>query len=678
MEALPITPAKASHQPVKPQVRHGFGDFFEVLLHEATLRLPARPTDLAAFQTRQASDEPGRRSTAAETISAVEAEDRRKDSRFQTQTSTESATEVPERSEPVARDDAPAYEGDDAKAAALPDDQTLELEAAAQPGDAPENIDGDSPTTADGSLPPVASDEGDDDPVEIATATGLPIQAQPLGAGAAAFDALARTATQLPLPVSAAEQAQLATGTTPSATARLGANGAASRVEVTPAAVVAQPNAALGGGAAAAALAAEAAQTAAARANPSNTTAAAAQTGQAIAPNPTAAAAAQLQNRSSGGPGRNGAAPGGQAHPGAGETSAQGTPQGTAPGTQDGHARVQSGPTASALALATTPEPGTATNAPIQADAERGTANPRNVQTPFAESLNTQVTNLAAQTAETGTRNGLARNARTAGAQTQTAQSQGTPVPSGETVEAAAERTTASTGLPQSAQSAASAGARTNAPERGGQAIEQATTGAANTAAKAMDRAVTPAPVQPAEGSGSTGASPSGVGVVGLMQAAARISAMMPAQARPAAASPVPLDQVAVHIQRAAAAGQDHIRIRLHPAELGQIDVKLKLAGDGVVKAVVTVDRPETFELLQRDARGLEKALQDAGLKTDSGSLSFNLRGQAQYGSDAGRGGSGFESQGPGTDPEAEPQIDPQLMAAANAASSDRLLDMRV
>ncbi|MCH7793817.1 MAG: flagellar hook-length control protein FliK [Proteobacteria bacterium] len=251
-------------------------------------------------------------------------------------------------------------------------------------------------------------------------------------------------------------------------------------------------------------------------------------------------------------------------------------------------------------------------------------------------------------------------------------------MPSGETVEAAAERTTAGTGLPQSAQSAASAGARTNAPERGGQAIEQATTGAANTAAKAMDRAVTPAPVQPAEGSGSTGSSPSGVGVVGLMQAAARISAMMPAQARPAAASPVPLDQVAVHIQRAAAAGQDRIRIRLHPAELGQIDVKLKFAGNGVVKAVVTVDRPETFELLQRDARGLEKALQDAGLKTDSGSLSFNLRGQAQYGSDAGRGGSGFESQGPGTDPEAEPQIDPQLMAATNAASSDRLLDMRV
>ena len=31
--------------------------------------------------------------------------------------------------------------------------------------------------------------------------------------------------------------------------------------------------------------------------------------------------------------------------------------------------------------------------------------------------------------------------------------------------------------------------------------------------------------------------------------------------------------------------------------------------------------------MLQRDSRALEKALQEAGLKTDQGSLSFDLRG---------------------------------------------------
>ena len=39
------------------------------------------------------------------------------------------------------------------------------------------------------------------------------------------------------------------------------------------------------------------------------------------------------------------------------------------------------------------------------------------------------------------------------------------------------------------------------------------------------------------------------------------------------------------------------------------------------------VERSETLDLLQRDARSLERALNDAGLKADSGSLEFNLRG---------------------------------------------------
>ncbi|MDC0989151.1 hypothetical protein OAR29_01290, partial [Rhodospirillales bacterium] len=36
------------------------------------------------------------------------------------------------------------------------------------------------------------------------------------------------------------------------------------------------------------------------------------------------------------------------------------------------------------------------------------------------------------------------------------------------------------------------------------------------------------------------------------------------------------------------------------------------------------------LELLQRDIRGLERALQDGGLKTDSQSFNFSLKDQAQ------------------------------------------------
>ncbi|MDJ0944108.1 MAG: flagellar hook-length control protein FliK [Kiloniellales bacterium] len=87
-------------------------------------------------------------------------------------------------------------------------------------------------------------------------------------------------------------------------------------------------------------------------------------------------------------------------------------------------------------------------------------------------------------------------------------------------------------------------------------------------------------------------------------------------------------EQVAVQIRRAVAAGNDRISIRLHPAELGRVQVRLEIAEDGHVRALITAERAETLDLMQRDLRGLERALQDAGLKTESGSLSFSLQDQ--------------------------------------------------
>ncbi|MCZ6524171.1 MAG: flagellar hook-length control protein FliK, partial [Alphaproteobacteria bacterium] len=82
-------------------------------------------------------------------------------------------------------------------------------------------------------------------------------------------------------------------------------------------------------------------------------------------------------------------------------------------------------------------------------------------------------------------------------------------------------------------------------------------------------------------------------------------------------------------ISRAVASGLDRIVIRLQPADLGRVEVKLEVAGDGRTVVTVRADKPETLELLQRDARSLERALEQAGLRTDSESLSFNLRGQS-------------------------------------------------
>ncbi len=97
------------------------------------------------------------------------------------------------------------------------------------------------------------------------------------------------------------------------------------------------------------------------------------------------------------------------------------------------------------------------------------------------------------------------------------------------------------------------------------------------------------------------------------------------------------VDQISVKITKALQAGNDRISIQLKPEDLGRVDVKMELSHDGRVSAVVTADKQETLDLLKRDASELQRALADAGLKTDVGDMQFNLRGdQGQTAGDEG------------------------------------------
>ncbi|WP_108818082.1 flagellar hook-length control protein FliK [Pseudovibrio sp. Alg231-02] len=87
-------------------------------------------------------------------------------------------------------------------------------------------------------------------------------------------------------------------------------------------------------------------------------------------------------------------------------------------------------------------------------------------------------------------------------------------------------------------------------------------------------------------------------------------------------------------IARQASGGVDRFEIRLDPKELGGVDVSLEFSKDGRVRAHLIVERPETLELLQRDQRGLEKALQEAGIESDKSSLQFSLGGRGSQTSD--------------------------------------------
>jgi flagellar hook-length control protein FliK len=92
-------------------------------------------------------------------------------------------------------------------------------------------------------------------------------------------------------------------------------------------------------------------------------------------------------------------------------------------------------------------------------------------------------------------------------------------------------------------------------------------------------------------------------------------------------AGAVPLSEISVAIVAQARAGKSRFDIRLDPPELGRIDVQLNVDSSGNVSSRLIVERPETLDLLRRDAVTLERALQDAGLNTGNG-MQFSLADQ--------------------------------------------------
>jgi flagellar hook-length control protein FliK len=107
------------------------------------------------------------------------------------------------------------------------------------------------------------------------------------------------------------------------------------------------------------------------------------------------------------------------------------------------------------------------------------------------------------------------------------------------------------------------------------------------------------------------------------------------------AAAAVPVAGLPIAIAARALAGSNQFDIRLDPPELGRIDVRLDIDANGQVTSHVTVDRPETLTLLQSQQPQLERALEQAGLKTADNGLQFTLRDQSFSGGNTGAGSGG-------------------------------------
>jgi len=108
------------------------------------------------------------------------------------------------------------------------------------------------------------------------------------------------------------------------------------------------------------------------------------------------------------------------------------------------------------------------------------------------------------------------------------------------------------------------------------------------------------------------------------------------------------VDQVILQMNRNVKNGQSQMSLQLQPTDLGKIAVKLEFGESGRVQGTVVADNPKTLEMLQKDSRSLERALQDAGLRAEPGSLQFSLGGQKNQNNAGQTAGSNNPANGSG------------------------------
>ncbi|MCC8237495.1 flagellar hook-length control protein FliK [Pinisolibacter sp. MA2-2] len=72
--------------------------------------------------------------------------------------------------------------------------------------------------------------------------------------------------------------------------------------------------------------------------------------------------------------------------------------------------------------------------------------------------------------------------------------------------------------------------------------------------------------------------------------------------------------------------GTSRFSVRLDPAELGSVDVRVEVKANGEVKAHLVVERADTLDMMLRDQKTLERSLASAGLDVGSSGLQFSMR----------------------------------------------------
>ncbi len=93
-----------------------------------------------------------------------------------------------------------------------------------------------------------------------------------------------------------------------------------------------------------------------------------------------------------------------------------------------------------------------------------------------------------------------------------------------------------------------------------------------------------------------------------------------------AAAAPPPAEQIAHALLSVAkgADGSQQMTIRLHPVELGMVQVRIERAVSGLTQIEISADKPETLQTLQRDQAALHHTLDQAGVPAAGRTITFH------------------------------------------------------
>ena len=83
--------------------------------------------------------------------------------------------------------------------------------------------------------------------------------------------------------------------------------------------------------------------------------------------------------------------------------------------------------------------------------------------------------------------------------------------------------------------------------------------------------------------------------------------------------------QVGLEVTRAVKAGNTEFTVKLNPVDLGKVTIKMAFDKDGAASLRVMAQNPETVSLLQREVRGLERAIEAGGMKSTQADVTIEL-----------------------------------------------------